>query len=65
MSKNELVEMELFYAVVLYGKYRDIAQVIDYIKHFSDVKVVFDKKAPFKLYITEKPPREAVKHEDD
>ncbi|MEM3706012.1 MAG: hypothetical protein QXX59_08915 [Candidatus Bathyarchaeia archaeon] len=63
--KEELAEMELFYAVVLFGKYRDIAQVIDYIKHFSDVRVVFDRKAPFKLYITERPPREAVKHEGD
>ncbi|MEM3727592.1 MAG: hypothetical protein QXF75_00130 [Candidatus Bathyarchaeia archaeon] len=63
MKEQELTEMELFYAVVLYGKYRDIATVIDYIRNFSSVKIVFDKKAPFKLYITEKPPRDVVKHE--
>ncbi|MCS7125189.1 MAG: hypothetical protein NZ932_07255 [Candidatus Bathyarchaeota archaeon] len=58
MKEQELADLELFYAVVLYGKFRDIAQVIDYIKNFSDVKIVFDRKAPFKLYITEKPPKE-------
>lgn len=60
---EELADLELFYAVVLLGKYRDIAEIINYIRNFSNVKVVYDRKAPFKLYIAERPPREAVKHE--
>jgi hypothetical protein len=56
-NEEELSELEVFYACVLFGKYKDIADIIDYIKNFSNVKVVFDKKAPYKLFIIEKPPR--------
>jgi hypothetical protein len=60
-DKEELGEVEIFYGCVLFGKYKDIADIIDYVKNFSDVKIVFDKKAPYKLFITEKPPKEAIK----
>jgi len=59
-SKEELGEFEVFYACVLFGKYKDIADIIDYVKHFSNIKIVFDKKAPYKLFIAEKPPKEGV-----
>jgi hypothetical protein len=59
-SKEELGEFEVFYACVLFGKYKDIADIIDYVKHFSNIKIVFDKKAPYKLFITEKPPKEGA-----
>jgi hypothetical protein len=60
-DKEELGEVEIFYACVLFGKYKAIVDITDYIKNFSDVKIVFDKKAPYKLFITEKPPKEAIK----
>jgi hypothetical protein len=60
-DKEELGEVEIFYGCVLFGKYKDIVDIMDYIKNFSDVKIVFDKKAPYKLFITEKPPKEAIK----
>jgi hypothetical protein len=59
-DKEELGEVEIFYGCVLFGKYKDIVDIIDYIKNFSDVKIVFDKKAPYKLFITEKLPKEAA-----
>jgi hypothetical protein len=60
-DKEELGEVEIFYGCVLFGKYKDIADIIDYVKNFSSVKIVFDKKAPYKLFITEKLPKEAIK----
>ena len=56
---SSLEEFEIYAAFVLFGKVKEIAKALDYIRKFCDVKVVFDKKAPYKLYITEVPPKEA------
>jgi hypothetical protein len=59
-NKEELGEVEIFYGCVLFGKHKDIVDIIDYIKKFGNVKIVFDKKAPYKLFIAEKPPKEGA-----
>jgi hypothetical protein len=48
---DEIVNVECFQGIILYGKLKALADALDYIRKFVDCTVVFDKRSAFKLYI--------------
>jgi hypothetical protein len=57
MSNKAIEEFEGFFALVVFGKFKNLAQLRDYAINFCDVKLVFDKTSPAKLFITDTDPR--------
>lgn len=64
MSSKQLEEFEGFFALVVFGKLKHLAQLRDYALNFCDIKLVFDKTSPVKLYITDCDPRKEVRKSD-
>lgn len=54
---NSFEEFEGYYAIVIFGQFKALVQLRDYAKNFCDVKLVFDKSSPAKLFITDVDPR--------
>jgi hypothetical protein len=54
---NSFEEFEGFYGLVVFGKFKALAQLRDYAQNFCEIKLVFDKSSPCKLFITDVDPR--------
>jgi hypothetical protein len=55
MSKIE--NLDCFFGLVLYGSVKHQQEILEYIKNFSDLKVIFDKRSIDHLYICFEDPR--------
>lgn len=57
MSETDLADVECFHGIVYYGKLKTSADILNYIRQFCDVKIIFEKKALEHLYICSHDPR--------
>jgi len=53
---SDISEFECFYALVIFARVKTISDIKNYIRNFTDGKIVFDKTSPLKLYVVEKKP---------
>ena len=60
---SSLEQIEVYSAIVFYAKLKTAADIMAYIKNFTDARVLFDKRSVEKLFITNKDPRKE-KEED-
>lgn len=54
---TSLEEIEVYSAIVFYASLKTIADILSYIKNFTDAKLIFDKRSVDKIYVTKTDPR--------